>query len=468
MIKELRSLNVKGDVELWCKSIGDYYWSSRWNTDYTTLAQLRDKIISESLPDGGIQMVNRAIDKLLMFGKGSYTGLKTPPSFVRPPTPFLPRVSFPEHDNPLPECCESPVLLQLLPSEDERRLRQLDLLKSRPVYAALRVFPALKIKQHLQKFIAGQDEVLSSLSLIVHRFLCNGALLDAGKKAAGKPPHCILTGPSGSGKSETLRQLALFLDIPFLHVNAPCITAEGYKGINFSEVVGDFWKVNNRPISAIVVLEEIDKLGSKDQFEQKNFGEEIQKLLLSSLDGNPLNTSKGVCVISNWLFIGTGAFSVLSGKRGKNLGRKATAITHDDLKKAGFLPEFANRFKSILTYKNHTKATMLEVLAKEGSPLDEIKSEFKNFYNVNLTFEPSISEKLAEISLKVDTGVRALHTILGKILEPYYELAASMLGEDCESLEKHLEVNLKDIEKSLDAFNVEEKEDDGPLFRMYL
>ena len=39
MIKELRSLNVKGDVELWCKSIGDYYWSSRWNTDYTTLAQ---------------------------------------------------------------------------------------------------------------------------------------------------------------------------------------------------------------------------------------------------------------------------------------------------------------------------------------------------------------------------------------------------------------------------------------------
>ena len=76
---------------------------------------------------------------------------------------------------------------------------------------------------------------------------------------------------------------------------------------------------------------------------------------------------------------------------------------------------------------------------------------------------------MAEISLKVDTGVRALHTILGNILEPYYDVAASMLiSEDLEGFEKQLEVHLKDIEKSLAAFDVEDEEEDRPPFGMYM
>ena len=371
MVTELRALNMSGAVEPWCKLIGNYYWCDRWSTDMMTLAQLRDKIIAKDLPDGGNQMVNRAIGRLIMFGQNGYIGLKTPPSFVRPPTPFVPFplspiLPFPEEDGEITP--PLPTVMEIIAKPN--------------MYAAMRVLPALMIKQHLQKFIAGQDEALTSLSLIIHRFLCNEVLLAAGEKAASKPSHCILTGPSGSGKSETLRQLGLFANIPVLHINAPCITAEGYKGVNLSEMIGNFWKANGGTSSAIVVLEEIDKLGSKDQYEQKNFGAEIQKLLLSSLDGNPLATSKGICDMSHWLFIGTGAFSALKEKKSRSLVRKTTATTHDDLKKAGFLPEFANRFRSIIPYKNHTKATMMEVFAKEGSPLDEIKGEFKKFYNL--------------------------------------------------------------------------------------
>jgi hypothetical protein len=69
--------------------------------------------------------------------------------------------------------------------------------------------------------------------------------------------------------------------------------------------------------------------------------------------------------------------------------------------------------------------------------------------------------------LKVDTGVRAVHTILGKILEPYYERAFELMDieSDCE---KRLQVNLKDIEKSLQVFDVEEEEDCGPPPFMYI
>lgn len=496
MITKLSFLRVSSGIEPWCQAIADYYWHERWSRDPMTLLQLRDKIFTKDLPDGGIHMVKRAITKLIVFGPPrAYNGLQTPPSFVgkstspvphvvftntvfppqlpvRYPTPFAPSGNF--CDKPLPKDGElTPLLPQLLPEEDDRVLHMVDApvveKKSKPMYAAMHALPASTIRQHLQKFIAGQDEALTSLSLIIHRLLCNEILLNASQKAASKPSHCILTGPSGSGKSETVKQLSLFAKIPILHINAPCITAEGYKGTNFSSVVGNFYKANNNPKSAIIVLEEIDKLGS-NRDDPKNFGTEIQKLLLSYLDGNSIATSNGTCDISNWLFIGTGAFSVLdNGRRQRSSTRKATATTHDDLKRAGFLPEFANRFKAIIPYKNHTKATMLEILTKEGSPLEEKKSEFKRFYNVNLAFEPSILEKLAEISLKVKTGVRALDTILGKVLEPYYDLATTLMGTDFESEEKHIDIRLKDIKASLEAFDVvEEKDDDAPPFGMYL
>ena len=447
LMTRLKTLNMSGKLILWCEEISDYYYDLRLKTDFSTLPQLREKILSNELPEGGVHMVNLAFDFLILHGPTQR--LRTPLSFGCP----SPHVHF---DSPeVSPVAPLPAVLDIIVKKAEQ-----------PIYAATRVVPASLIKQHLQKYIAGQDEALTSLSLIVHRFMCNGILLQTGQKAS-KPSHCILTGPSGSGKSETMRQLGLFMNVPILYINAPSITAEGYKGINFSDAVGNFWKANNYPRSALVVLEEIDKLASNGGDEEKNFGLEIQKLLLSSLDGNPVSTAKGLCDISNWLFVGTGAFSMLNKSKGRSSVRKTTATTHEDLKRAGFQPEFANRIRSIIPYKGHTRATMLEVLTKEDSPLEQIKGEFKKFYNVNLVFEPSVLGRLAEISLKVDTGVRAVHTILGKILEPYYEQASILMDIDsgCERL---LQVNLKDIEKSLEVFDVEEEKEDGPPFGMYI
>lgn len=498
MITELRTLSPTGEVDSWCSVIANYYWYERWNTQTMTLNQLKDKIVESGFSEDGIHMINRAIDRLIITGPNGFAGLKTPPSFNRSSIMPLPHVTWDypeeEHSPQKPDRCPTPfaplssAFDKLLFESGENTPLQsneftesspdlppvLEIIvkqKPKPEYVATRVLSASTIKQQLQKFIAGQDEALASLSLIVHRMLCNGSLLDFGEKSASRPAHCILTGPSGCGKSETLRQLSIFAKIPVLHINAPCITAEGYKGLNFSEIVGNFSKTNRNPRSAIVVLEEIDKLGSRCPDDQKNFGTEIQKLLLSYLDGNAVTTSNGICEISNWLFIGTGAFSELTKKckrERRSSVRKTTAVTHEDLKKVGFLPEFANRFKTIIPYKNHTKATMLEVLSKEGSPLEEIRGEFKKFYNVNLVFEPSVLDKLAEISLKVDTGVRALHTILGKILEPYYDLASTLIGTDLEGHDKQIKISLKEIEKSIDAFDVEEENEDAPPPGMYL
>ncbi len=284
----------------------------------------------------------------------------------------------------------------------------------------------LAIREQLKKTIAGQDLALGAISSMAHRYMCNKSLVDRNEKSAGRPPHCILTGPTGCGKSETLRQLGKLLSVPILHINARCLTDEGYKGFNFSEAVCNFSKANKKPKFAMVAIDEIDKLASSGSGDdEKNFGQAIQRVLLSCLDGNPVCKDGDSYDISNWWFVCTGAFSSIKGLHDdEKEERSTTARTHDDIILCGFEPEFVGRFQSIIAFKGHTLKTMIEVISREGSPISLAKNEFKAFYGIELTFEEKALGLLAESSIKIGLGVRSLHTVLNEILEPFYESAS--------------------------------------------
>jgi len=75
-----------------------------------------------------------------------------------------------------------------------------------PVSLASAVPTPKAIQEHLETYIAGQSESISALSLLAHRFMCNKLLVDKKLAAASKPSHCVLTGPTGCGKSESLKR----------------------------------------------------------------------------------------------------------------------------------------------------------------------------------------------------------------------------------------------------------------------
>lgn len=294
------------------------------------------------------------------------------------------------------------------------------------------------IKDHLKTRIAGQDKALEKISILAHRFLCNKKLRDRNLPQIGKPSHCVLTGPTGCGKSETLRQLGKLLDVPILYVNARSLTDEGYKGLNFSEAVNNFCKANDAPKSAIVAFDEMDKLAKSSGM--KDFGISIQRVLLSYLDGNCVSKSKVNYDTSNWWFICTGAFSGIKGLHEEKDKRKTTAITHDDIIAYGFEPEFVGRFPTIIAFKEHSLETMVEVITREGSPVDLAKKEFKTFYGIELSFEEKALTKLAEASINVGLGVRSLHTVLNEVLHSHYLIATSgSAGDQLLVTEKEVE-----------------------------
>lgn len=446
--KLMRTLNFlsvsKGKIEPWKNAISAYQQSLSDNAEISTLVSIREKILGEPLAKRRMAMVNRAFSSL--------TDDSTAPiAFAPMPCSPMQIIVF-----QTPAMREKPVLS----SETRKRVAaKLPILSSvmegRDLLVGKEAIPAQAIMAHMMNFIAGQDDALNALSFLAHRFLCNKLLIDRGSAPASNPSHCILTGPTGCGKSESLKQLGLFLGVPILNINARSLTDEGFKGQNFSECVSSFCEENGNPKSAIIAIDEIDKLSSRGEEGVKNFGRAIQRVLLSPLDGNAIALKGKRFELTNWWFIGTGAFSNLKGRHDTGGERATTARTQQDIISAGFEPEFVGRFPSVIAFKGHTIATMMDVIDRDGSPLRKIQNEFKRFYGVNLTVEAAALQRLASTSIEINLGVRSLYTILNIALQPFYGQAMELIAVEGDAA---LVATLKDIMPAITRYIADNKE----------
>jgi hypothetical protein len=219
LMRTLKFLSVsKGNIEPWKNAIFAYQQSLSDNAKISTLVSIRERILGEPLAKRRMVMVNRAFISLTEHSTA--------------PVAFAPMqiIVF-----QTPATRERPVLI----SETRKHVTAKppilsSAMKGRDSLVGQKAISASAIKAHMMSFIAGQDDSLEALSFLAHRFLCNKLLVDRDSMPASNPSHCILTGPTGCGKSESLKQLGLFLSVPILNINARSLTDEGFKGQNFS------------------------------------------------------------------------------------------------------------------------------------------------------------------------------------------------------------------------------------------
>ena len=71
-------------------------------------------------------------------------------------------------------------------------------------------------------------------------------------------PHFILTGPSGSGKSNSIQMLCEELEVSFIEINAAQLTKEGTAGNSLSKALAPLGNSGDKP--TICFVDEFDKL----------------------------------------------------------------------------------------------------------------------------------------------------------------------------------------------------------------
>ena len=295
------------------------------------------------------------------------------------------------------------------------------------------------ISSDLKRLVFGQDKAIEALASSIK-------LSRAGLREPEKPVgNYLFTGPTGVGKTEVARQLALALGVKLTrfdmseymerHAVSRLIgSPPGYVGFDQGGLLTE--AVDQNP-HTVILLDEIEKAHP-----------DVFNILLQIMDHGKLtdNNGKSVDFKSSILIMTSNAGAMELSKNAIGFEKEGREGADTEAVEKIFTPEFRNRLDSIIAFEKLSRSTMLKVVDKfimqlEGQLVEKgvsitLSKEAKNWLTVK-GYDPAY-------------GARPLSRVVQEYIKK--PLADIMLFGDLIN-GGELEVNLKDDKLCLTVNN---------------
>lgn len=308
----------------------------------------------------------------------------------------------------------------------------------------------VSLYKEIKNTIVGQDEQVKKIITTLYQ----NKLINNEDNLLGLKKHLLICGPTGTGKTETIRRIADNYDKAIAIVNATSYSETGYVGESVEDMLAALYYTADGDLDTaqkgILVIDEIDKLAEDGGKRSHVSRLGVQRALLKILEGNIMNVniikSKLVTVIpfdtSRLTVIGLGAFAgIIKQEKKITLGFNSVSsnnkedvdyskITSKDFVDYGMLPELMGRFTSRVYMHTLKKEDLRNILLfSNESPLILYKEYFKNL-NVEFSYDDDFIDEVAEGAYNLDLGARGLKVVLDDVISPYlFEVYAGNIKE---------------------------------------
>ena len=330
--------------------------------------------------------------------------------------------------------------------------------KIKAIETAPAILAPKEIKAKLDEWILDQDFAIKKISREYYNHLKRLKRYDLDNDANNKlridKSNMIYMGPTGSGKTETIRALASFMNLPFVVEDCSSFTSSGYVGRDVDEILKDLLDAADGDLEkaqkGIVFLDEFDKLkrstGGKNGKDVS--GEAVQQALLRLVEGGTHKIKKdkqtGATMdfnSDNVLFIAGGAFvgleKIIANRLNRDSGQANVGfgaalekeqeqrynqlieqVKPEDLMEFGLIPEALGRFPVLVPFKELSVETLMDILTE---PKHAIIKQFKEMYSFDTDIELEFTEDaLREIATRAKEkkiGARGLRSVLEEVLD---------------------------------------------------
>ena len=262
----------------------------------------------------------------------------------------------------------------------------------------------MNLEANLKKVVYGQDDAIEG---IVDKILVSQAGLKPDDKPIGS---FVFMGPTGTGKTETAKQLAAQLGVNLVRFDM----SEYQERHSVSKLIGSppgyvghednagqlIVKLQENP-NCVLLLDEIEKAHP-----------DVSQILLQVMDNGKITGSNGKeadarnCVLI--LTTNLGARDAEKNTIGFN--ESSETVADDTALKAFFAPEFRNRLDGVITFGKLSKEVMMKIV---GKFLVELKGMVTS-KNIKIKIDDEALDYLVDKGFDAKMGARPLQRVIDK------------------------------------------------------